>query len=77
MTRSSIRPIGTCCDNVRDVVLYGREAMTCLSCHDVHAGSSKQHRDAAGQQYCLHCHDAGQPIKGHKTYEVHSERCQY
>jgi hypothetical protein len=64
-------------DNVREVVVNGRESMTCLSCHDVHTGSSKKHRDLAVVQYCQHCHDAGQPIKGHKTYEVHSERCRY
>jgi hypothetical protein len=64
-------------DNVRDVVLRGRESMTCLSCHDVHAGSSKRHRDLPNVQYCLHCHDRGQPIKGHKSYEVHSACCRY
>ena len=64
-------------DNVRDVVVYGRETVTCLSCHDVHSGSSKKHRDLAVDHSCLHCHDAGQPIKGHKAYEVHSERCRY
>ncbi len=64
-------------ENVRDVVLLGQESMTCLNCHDVHAGTSKKHRDLANVQYCLHCHDAGQPIKGHKAYEVHSQRCRY
>jgi hypothetical protein len=64
-------------DNVREVVERGRETMTCLSCHDVHSGSSKKHRELAVEKYCQHCHDAGQPIQGHKTYEVHSERCQY
>lgn len=64
-------------DNVRDVVVNGREGVTCLSCHDVHVGSTKRHRDLPATQYCLHCHDAGQPIKGHKAYEVHSERCEY
>ena len=64
-------------DNVRDVVLYGQESVTCLSCHEVHSGSSKPHRDLPVTQYCQHCHDAGQPIKEHKTYEVHSERCEY
>ncbi len=64
-------------ENVRDVVLNGRQTMTCLSCHDVHAGSSKRHRDLANEQYCMHCHDAGVPIKGNKTYEVHSDRCRY
>ncbi|MBI3838973.1 MAG: hypothetical protein HY288_13710 [Planctomycetia bacterium] len=64
-------------ENVRDVVLNGRETMTCLSCHDVHSGSSRRHRDLASEQYCMHCHDSAEPIKGHKTYEVHSDRCRY
>ena len=64
-------------DNVRNVVLYGEESMTCLSCHDVHTSSSKKHRDLPVVQYCQHCHDAGEPIKGHKNYTVHSERCRY
>ncbi len=64
-------------DNVRDVVLYGQESITCLSCHQVHSGSTKPHRDLPVTQYCQHCHEAGEPIKGHKTYEVHSDRCEY
>jgi hypothetical protein len=64
-------------ENVRDVVLHGRETMTCLNCHDVHNGSSKRHRDLASEQYCNLCHDAARPIKGNKAYEVHSERCRY
>jgi hypothetical protein len=63
--------------NVRDVVLYGRETTTCLSCHDVHTGSSKKHRDLPVTEDCRLCHGSGDPIKGHKTYEVHSERCKY
>ncbi len=30
--------------NTRDVAIGGREDMTCLSCHDVHTGSSEKHR---------------------------------
>lgn len=64
-------------DNVRDVVLYGESTTTCLTCHDVHVGSSKKHRALPVVQYCQHCHAAGEPIKGHKNYEVHSPRCRY
>ena len=64
-------------ENVRDVAVYGRTDMTCLTCHDVHAGSSKKHIELATEKICLQCHDAAQPIKGHKPYEVHSERCEY
>ena len=62
---------------VRDVVLLGKESTTCLTCHDVHTGSSKKHRELAVVDSCQHCHPAGDPIKSHKTYEVHSQRCQY
>jgi len=64
-------------ENVRDVVLYGREQMTCLSCHNVHTGSTKAHRDVPDQKYCIHCHEAGKSKKEHINYDVHSARCQY
>ena len=64
-------------DNLRDVVLLGKESTTCLTCHDVHAGSSKKHRELPVVESCQRCHPAGDPIKSHKTYQVHSERCQY
>ena len=64
-------------ENLRDVVLLGKESTTCLTCHDVHTGSSKKHRELAVVDSCQHCHPAGDPIKSHKTYEVHSQRCRY
>jgi len=63
--------------NTRDVALYGREEMTCLSCHDVHMGSTVRHRDVPDQAYCALCHDPSEPKTRHKLYEVHSERCEY
>lgn len=63
--------------NVRDVALHGREDMTCLSCHDVHSGSTRRHRDLPNQAYCALCHDPAEPLTKHKLYEVHSERCEY
>jgi hypothetical protein len=64
-------------DNIRNVVLLGQESTTCLSCHDVHGGTSVKHRELAVTKYCQHCHTASDPIRGHKTYTVHSDRCQY
>jgi len=64
-------------DNLRDIVLFNRESTTCLSCHDVHTGSSKKHRELPVVENCQRCHEPGSPIKGHKAYDVHSERCQY
>ncbi len=63
--------------NVRDVVVHGRESMTCLTCHDVHNSSSKKHRELAVEAICFQCHDQREPITGYKRYDVHSERCQY
>lgn len=63
--------------NTRDVALYGREEMTCLSCHDVHTGSTHRHREVRDQAYCALCHDPNEPKTKHKLYEVHSERCEY
>ncbi len=64
-------------DNLREVVLYGNEQMTCLTCHDVHKGASAKHRELPATQYCQHCHTASVPIRAHKRYTVHSERCEY
>lgn len=64
-------------DNVREVVLFGNEQMTCLTCHEVHPGTTIRHRQLADQAYCQHCHEPGQDKKLHKAYDVHSERCGY
>ncbi len=63
--------------NTRDVVVFGREDMTCLSCHDVHTSSSEKHRKLAADTICWDCHAKSEPIKGHLNYDVHSDRCQY
>src|SRR5262249_4616733 len=58
--------------NVRDVVLLGKEDVTCLSCHDVHQQSSQKHRRVAPGESCLHCHNPTGSKKVRPTYEVHS-----
>jgi hypothetical protein len=63
--------------NVRDVVLLGKEDVTCLSCHSVHGESRKKHHKIAASDYCLHCHHATGPKRIVKTYEVHSKTCGY
>jgi hypothetical protein len=63
-------------DNVREVALYGGQ-MTCLSCHEVHAGTTAAHEKLPDSRYCQHCHEPDKPKTEHKSYEVHSERCQY
>lgn len=64
-------------ENVREVVLYGNEELSCLSCHDVHGKSTKKHHKLADGQSCVVCHDPDQPKKSHRTYEVHSDVCGY
>ena len=39
-------------ENVRDVVVFGKESVTCLSCHDVHGRSSKKHHRVPKGDYC-------------------------
>ncbi len=46
-------------ENARDVVLLGRSAMTCLTCHDVHGQSSEQHQSLENAAICASCHVAG------------------
>ena len=64
-------------ENVRDVVLLGKEDVTCLSCHDVHKESTKKHHQVAEDASCQLCHNATGSKKVRKTYEVHSNTCKY
>jgi predicted CXXCH cytochrome family protein len=43
--------------NVRDVVVRGKEEMTCLSCHTVHGMSSSRHRRQPRSELCRSCHE--------------------
>jgi hypothetical protein len=63
--------------NVRDVVLLGKEDVTCLTCHSVHVESSKKHHKVAASDSCLFCHNATGSKRNVKTYEVHSKTCGY
>jgi hypothetical protein len=64
-------------ENVRDVVLLGRDEVTCLSCHDVHKQSSKKHHKVVESGSCLSCHNATGSKKIRPSYEVHSQTCGY
>jgi predicted CXXCH cytochrome family protein len=63
--------------NVRDVVVYGVEYPTCITCHDVHKQASLKHRRAPRTAICADCHNAEGSIKGSKPYTVHSPLCEY
>lgn len=66
--------------NVRDVVLYGKEDVTCITCHDIHDNSSRRHRllkRYGMSDSCALCHTDANDWPSVRTYEVHSDRCQY
>lgn len=64
-------------ENVRDVVLYGKEKISCLDCHDVHKGSSEKHRRVRRQDYCWHCHENRRVKQVREPLELHNETCEY
>jgi hypothetical protein len=64
-------------ENVRDVVILGKEDVTCLSCHEVHKQSTKKHHQVAPNDTCLDCHNPTGSKKVRKSYEVHSATCGY
>jgi predicted CXXCH cytochrome family protein len=64
-------------ENVRDVVLLGQEAVTCLSCHDVHGHSSKKHYRVPRGEYCLTCHKTDPPGDELKPLTNFSKTCGY
>jgi hypothetical protein len=63
--------------NVRDVVLYGEESPTCITCHQVHADSTAKHRFPARGAICADCHEREGTIKGSTPYAVKSPLCEY
>jgi predicted CXXCH cytochrome family protein len=64
-------------ENIRDVVVRGDEAVTCLSCHDVHRQSSAKHHRVARRTLCLNCHDASGQTTTYDTDGQHSATCGY
>ncbi len=64
-------------ENVRDVVVFGKENVTCLNCHNIHGRSSTKHRLAAKSDLCLNCHNATGPKRNLKPFSDHSKICGY
>lgn len=64
-------------ENVRDVVVAGKDSVTCLSCHDVHATSTSKHQQLAKSEYCWNCHNPEGPMKNVKHFTSHSQACEY
>src|ERR1041385_6825746 len=42
--------------NARDVVVWGQEELTCLSCHIIHGSSGSRHRRLPRSDLCWSCH---------------------
>jgi predicted CXXCH cytochrome family protein len=63
-------------ENLRDIVLYDKQDVTCLSCHTIHKPSGPRHHRVADGKLCLNCHTA-ESKKERKPFEIHSERCGY
>ena len=63
--------------NVRDVVLYGTEFPTCITCHQVHTSSSEKHRRAPRSAICFDCHNENDNYKAVKSFTVTSPLCEY
>jgi len=65
-------------ENIRDVVVHGKEEVTCLSCHDVHRSSTRRHRKLPKSlQSCRTCHESKGGNWMTREYEVHSPLCRY
>jgi hypothetical protein len=64
-------------ENIRDVVILGKEEVTCLSCHEIHKTSTRKHRLLALGPSCLTCHNETGSKKIRKSFEVHSPNCEY
>lgn len=62
-------------ENVRDVVVSGDERLTCLTCHDVHDGTTDRHTRLAGSEFCGHCHETLGQAWGLKPVSNHSPTC--
>lgn len=68
--------------NVRDVVVEGKESVTCLNCHQIHADPSRasatrRHRIVLKGPICFDCHYEDQPMKNLKPYTATSGLCEY
>lgn len=64
-------------ENIRAVVVLGKEDTTCLSCHEVHKQSTKKHHLAPVDASCATCHNPTGSKKIRKPYTVHSATCGY
>ena len=65
-------------ENVRDVVRFGKDSVSCLTCHQVHKSSTDRHqRLSKASAICSNCHESKGGKWTTKDYETHSNTCQY
>jgi len=64
--------------NIRDIVILGRDRITCLDCHQVHLNSSERHIGVRRSTLCATCHTTPEGAKDDLIpYERHSALCRY
>lgn len=63
--------------NARDVIVLGKTAATCLTCHSMHGQSTAAHHRLPNSDTCLNCHNHSGPKSTRKPYERHSPVCAY
>ena len=63
-------------ENIRDVVLYDKQDVTCLTCHTIHKPPGARHHRVADGKLCVNCHTA-ESKKERRPFDIHSDRCGY
>lgn len=63
--------------NVRDIVVNDETAVTCLSCHSVHAETAAPHKQVPRSAICLDCHPAADEEGTTLQYERSNAVCGY
>ncbi|MFP6873151.1 MAG: multiheme c-type cytochrome [Verrucomicrobiales bacterium] len=65
-------------ENVRDVVRFGNNSVSCLTCHQVHRPSADRHqRLPKTSAICANCHESRNGEWTTKDFKAHSATCRY
>ena len=64
-------------ENSRDVVVFGKQDTTCLTCHDVHLQSSDKHQTLEDSAICQACHIPGGAKSVVRKFQRGSKTCDY
>jgi len=63
--------------STRDVVVFGEEQTSCVTCHDVHDSSTVKHQQLDASTVCWTCHFENGPRSKTKPRETHNALCGY